>query len=210
MGYTWPYLVKLDYTWLNTLARSLTCGPPSNRPHAFLRQTRNGLGFIENQEHVFCSQIESKDFKNRGLILCACFVQCSLFFMLWALQLNMHRVGYKCETIHESGNWGIFEKNINTKFMSWKIWGKFMINRSTEFRIEEIWRNSWKIKTSLHSERRRRLCIFEDLLQNPQLPQNTQKPSFLQRGLENSNPSSKFWGQGRISEDAMPREWGKF
>ena len=112
MGYTWPYLVKLDYTWLNTLGRSLTCGPPSNRPHAFLRQTRNGLGFIENQEHVFCSQIESKGFKNCGLILYTDFVQRSLFFlMLWALQLNMHKVGYKCQTIHESGNWGdLWEK----------------------------------------------------------------------------------------------------
>ena len=64
---------------------------------------------------------------------------------------------------------GIFEKNINTTSMSWKISGKVMINKSRKFRIEEIWGNSWKIKTSLHSERRRRLCIFEDLLQNPQL-----------------------------------------
>ena len=77
LGHTWLNLT----TWLNTLARSLTCGPPSNRPHAFLRQTRNGLGFIKNQEHVFYNQIESKVYKNCVLILYACFVQCSLAFL---------------------------------------------------------------------------------------------------------------------------------
>ena len=60
LGHSWLKWAILGHTWLNTLARSLTCGPPSNRPHAFLRQTRNGLGFIKNQEQVFYNRADRK------------------------------------------------------------------------------------------------------------------------------------------------------
>ena len=81
----------------------------------------------------------------------------------------MHRVWYKCQTIHERGNSGDLREKY--KHQNHELENLGEIHDKQKHEIQEIGYlgEFMKKKTSLHSERRRRLCIFEDLLQNPQL-----------------------------------------
>ena len=123
-------------------------------------------------------------------------------FMLWVLQLNMHRVWYKCQTIHESGNSGDFWEKYKHHIHELENMGE--IHDKPKHEIQEIgnlgefMKNKnkfalWAAAAALH--------IWRFAPKSTTVPKISRNRPFCKEVLKIQLPRQSFEGRAEIRED---------
>ena len=122
-------------------------------------------------------------------------------FMLWVLQLNMHRVWYKCQTIHESGNSGDFWEKYKHHIHELENFGESHDKQKQEIQdrgnLGEFMKNKnkfalWAAAAALH--------IWRFATKSTTLPKNIQKKRpFCKEVLKILIPRQSFEGRAELA-----------
>ena len=120
--------------------------------------------------------------------------------MLWVLQLNMHRVWYKCQTIHESGNSGDFWEKYKHHIHELENLGEIHDKQKHEIQeignLGEFMKNKnkfalWATAAALH--------IWRFATKSTTLPKISRNRPFCKEVLKIQIPRRSFEGRAELA-----------